>query len=73
MRIFKLANRKNWHIFDETNDYKRSYCVNASLGGYRELKEGDIIKEYEGERLCKSCVGLAYDDGVVMIEESEAE
>ena len=69
MKIFKFESRKDFHILDETSNHQYSYCRNASWGDYRSRKDGDIIKKYEGERICKGCIGGAYVANVINIVE----
>lgn len=69
MIIFKFEDRNVYHILDRKSHYRYSYCKNATLGDDRSRKDGDIIKEYEGERICKGCVGGAYVANVINIKE----
>lgn len=74
MKIFKFESRKDFHILDETSNHQYSYCRNASWDdGYRSRKDGDIIKGYEGERICKGCIGGAYDANVINIVHDNAD
>ncbi|WP_373710891.1 hypothetical protein [Jeotgalibaca porci] len=73
MKIFKLREHKVWHIAHPRDGI--AYCYNARIdkSWYTQVRDtSDFeVKERDGEFLCHTCVGMAYQAGAIEVMDNE--